>query len=339
MQVDNATDAAGELDDELAPLHLADAALENVSKCGECGKPVLQSAMEEHTATCAAIREGRADAVSQNLKRRLSEASASSSQVPKKSKLVLHLGGAAGDKTKTPSSSSATPGPPEKKNKRVVDVDRQCGVINDKGYPCPRSLTCKTHNMSHKRAVPGRSQPYDILLFEWQKANKAKEKPPAAEGVVVRSGTSSRPGGATPATGDITPHAPAMVVPGGAGVAAGAGEAPVALGKTKKRKSGVGADGASVFKVPGEKKSKKGVVFVGEWEESDDEVGADEMVDSEEEVEAVLRGIGRVDRGRPLYMMRGGGAGFSAAAMFNGRNTRLLRLHDVLQDVFRPPLA
>lgn len=57
-----------------------------------------------------------------------------------------------------------------RKNKGPIDVDKQCGVINDKGLPCSRSLTCKSHSMGAKRAVEGRSAPYDTLLFEWQKA-------------------------------------------------------------------------------------------------------------------------------------------------------------------------
>ena len=57
-----------------------------------------------------------------------------------------------------------------KKNRGPVNLDRQCGVINNKGLPCSRSLTCKSHSMGAKRHVPGRSQPYDTLLFEWQKA-------------------------------------------------------------------------------------------------------------------------------------------------------------------------
>jgi len=53
-----------------------------------------------------------------------------------------------------------------------VDVDRQCGVINDKGLPCSRSLTCKSHAMGAKRAVEGRSKNYDELLLEWNRAHK-----------------------------------------------------------------------------------------------------------------------------------------------------------------------
>jgi SAGA-associated factor 73 len=56
-----------------------------------------------------------------------------------------------------------------------VDVERQCGVLDpEKGTMCARSLTCKSHSMSAKRAVPGRSQPYDTLLSQWQRKNQAK---------------------------------------------------------------------------------------------------------------------------------------------------------------------
>jgi len=71
------------------------------------------------------------------------------------------------------------PSEPSKKKTKVtkgrtkgpVDYDKQCGVINDKGLPCSRSLTCKAHSMGAKRAVQGRSKPYDELLLEWNRAN------------------------------------------------------------------------------------------------------------------------------------------------------------------------
>ncbi|BGP08841.1 SAGA-associated factor 73 [Rhodotorula toruloides] len=330
-------DATPQRESDLSPLSLADGALENVTKCGDCGKPVLQSAKEEHAATCQATREASG---SQPLKRRLSEASTNSSQQLKKSKLVVHLSGSAPDKAKPPGGT-------EKKNKRIVDVDRQCGVINEKGYPCPRSLTCKTHNMSAKRAVPGRSQAYDILLFEWQKANKANQQKIEAAKLAGQQPpptiSTARQQAAAAAAATQAQHggdggaSVAIMAPSFAQDPSGGMPAP-APPKPKKRKSGLsGVDGGSLtFKVPGEKKGKKGIVYVGEMEDSDDDGGADELVDSDEEVEAVLRGLGRVERGRPLWIQRGGGAGFSAASMFNGRNTKLSRLRDTLRDVFRP---
>jgi len=55
--------------------------------------------------------------------------------------------------------------------KGPIDYDKQCGVINDKNLPCSRSLTCKSHSMGAKRAVVGRSRPYDELYNEWQRLN------------------------------------------------------------------------------------------------------------------------------------------------------------------------
>ncbi|GAA5900201.1 hypothetical protein JCM8208_002049 [Rhodotorula glutinis] len=382
-------------DESLSPLQLADGLLENVTKCPDCSKPVLQSAMNDHQANCLAIREGRIPDGS-SLKRRLSEVSNGSGVPQKKSKLVLHLGGPAAGGA-APAGGAAVPAAGDvkpvkqpdapKKNKRVVDVDRQCGVINDKGYPCPRSLTCKTHNMSAKRAVPHRSQPYDLLLFEWQKTTKANQQ--KAEQLKQSNPASGAGAGSGPGLG-----AAAAASGGASGGAAGAGAgarggtartaAAAAAGaagghdvgapplvadhtnadapKAKRRRSSnldaqsTGAGGAlagsgssvalSGFKLPGEggggggasgpgKKGKKGIVYVGEWDESDDD-GADELVDSDEEVEAVLRGLARAEHGRPLFIARGGGAGFAAASLFTGRNTKLGRLRGTLRDVFRP---
>lgn len=63
----------------------------------------------------------------------------------------------------------------DKTPKGPVDVERQCGVMKD-GVPCARSLTCKSHSMGAKRAVPGRSLPYDMLLTAYQKKNQAKQQ-------------------------------------------------------------------------------------------------------------------------------------------------------------------
>lgn len=54
--------------------------------------------------------------------------------------------------------------------KGPLDLDKQCGVVASIGVPpCARSLTCKSHSMSSKRAVEGRSKPYDVLLSFVQK--------------------------------------------------------------------------------------------------------------------------------------------------------------------------
>ncbi|KAI5956952.1 hypothetical protein KGF54_000571 [Candida jiufengensis] len=77
-------------------------------------------------------------------------------------------------------SSSPTINPAQQKPKTIakpkgpVDVEKQCGVALPSGGLCARSLTCKTHSMGAKRAVPGRSAPYDVLLQQYQKRNQAK---------------------------------------------------------------------------------------------------------------------------------------------------------------------
>ncbi|KAK1243074.1 hypothetical protein MKX07_003702 [Trichoderma sp. CBMAI-0711] len=67
------------------------------------------------------------------------------------------------------------------KPKGPVDVERQCGVMLPNGQPCARSLTCKSHSMGAKRAVSGRSLPYDMLLAAYQKKNQAKQQKAALD--------------------------------------------------------------------------------------------------------------------------------------------------------------
>lgn len=62
------------------------------------------------------------------------------------------------------------------KPKGPVDVEKQCGVNLPNGGQCARSLTCKSHSMGAKRAVPGRSLPYDMLLQAYQKKNQARQQ-------------------------------------------------------------------------------------------------------------------------------------------------------------------
>jgi len=66
------------------------------------------------------------------------------------------------------------PKPKAPKPKAPVNVEQQCGVKLDNGGECARSLTCKSHSMGAKRAVGGRSLPYDQLLAMYQKRNAAK---------------------------------------------------------------------------------------------------------------------------------------------------------------------
>ncbi|KAJ5039081.1 uncharacterized protein L3040_006751 [Drepanopeziza brunnea f. sp. 'multigermtubi'] len=89
---------------------------------------------------------------------------------------------AEGDAEKAPKQKKKKeePKPKAPKQRGPVDVERQCGVIKE-GTPCARSLTCKSHSMGAKRAVPGRSLPYDMLLAAYQKKNQAKQQKAAID--------------------------------------------------------------------------------------------------------------------------------------------------------------
>ncbi|KAI0123846.1 SCA7, zinc-binding domain-containing protein [Xylariales sp. AK1849] len=88
-----------------------------------------------------------------------------------------------GDADKGPKNKKKKeePKPKVPKPKGPVDVEKQCGVILPNGQPCARSLTCKSHSMGAKRAVAGRSLPYDMLLAAYQKKNQAKQQKAALD--------------------------------------------------------------------------------------------------------------------------------------------------------------
>ncbi|KAI7792107.1 putative ataxin-7-like protein 1, partial [Triplophysa rosa] len=82
----------------------------------------------------------------------------------------------------------APPSPPDRKHQngakgarhrrvsgRIFDPNKHCGVVDpETKRPCTRSLTCKTHSLTHRRAVQGRKKDFDILLAEHK--GRAKEK-------------------------------------------------------------------------------------------------------------------------------------------------------------------
>lgn len=53
-----------------------------------------------------------------------------------------------------------------------INIDEQCAVPLPSGAQCARGLNCKRHGMSAKRAVPGRSAPFDQLLAIYQPARQ-----------------------------------------------------------------------------------------------------------------------------------------------------------------------
>ncbi|CAI7295987.1 BTE_collapsed_G0019740.mRNA.1.CDS.1 [Saccharomyces cerevisiae] len=58
--------------------------------------------------------------------------------------------------------------------KHLIDFNKQCGVELPEGGYCARSLTCKSHSMGAKRAVSGRSKPYDVLLADYHREHQTK---------------------------------------------------------------------------------------------------------------------------------------------------------------------
>ncbi|XP_042562614.1 ataxin-7-like protein 1 isoform X2 [Clupea harengus] len=109
---------------------------------------------------------------------------------------------------------SAPPSPLERKHQngtkgtrnkrvsgRIFDPNKHCGVLDpETKRPCTRSLTCKTHSLTHRRAVPGRKKNFDILLAEHK--GRAKEKE-------VGQKQDTQTGGQPTQSHDTTPSGPA----------------------------------------------------------------------------------------------------------------------------------
>ncbi|KAI5480184.1 hypothetical protein MNV49_001510 [Pseudohyphozyma bogoriensis] len=272
---------------------------QKVVPCPDCSKPVLEGFLESHQGPAAPDPK---KAKTPSLVVVLGDGGDKKKKIKiEKEKLAASSGATAGAAAST-SGTTAAKSSSSAKARGPIDPDRHCGVINDKGFPCSRSLTCKTHSMGAKRSVPHRSQPYDILLHEWQKATKGE------------SFLGKKP---------VQPR----VGPGSEGWAAGKDGVEIVGGKRKKDR-----------KEKKEKSGKSMVMFVGEWEESDREGGEggeyDAAIDSDEEVESMLKALDRIPKGRPLGVFMGGGAGFSSASMWAGRNSKLRTLRETLGGVF-----
>ncbi|XP_054164145.1 ataxin-7-like protein 1 [Oppia nitens] len=67
---------------------------------------------------------------------------------------------------------------------REYDPNKHCGVCPPEAEkPCTRSLTCKTHSLTLRRAVTGRSKSFDMLLTEHREAKEAALR---AQGIDVK---------------------------------------------------------------------------------------------------------------------------------------------------------
>ncbi|KAJ4177321.1 SAGA complex subunit Sgf73 [Fusarium falciforme] len=91
---------------------------------------------------------------------------------------------------------------PKPRGKCPVDLDLQCGIMLTNSQPCARSLACKRHSMHAKRAVAGRTLPYDMLLDTYRKEKQAKQqeaaldvKAPVEDEGQAENGSVGRPSG------------------------------------------------------------------------------------------------------------------------------------------------
>ena len=180
--------------------------------CKYCKKPIIKTVAAEHVRACL---KARAERNKERKKQREEAAAAAASkakddgaaaanaepngddavviEVKKKgpgakkmAKKDSEGGGAKGKKRKADAAAlpkepkakrkKEKPAKPEPKPKAPVSVEVQCGVQLPNGALCARSLTCKSHSMGAKRSVLGRSQPYDVLLANYQKKNQAKQQ-------------------------------------------------------------------------------------------------------------------------------------------------------------------
>jgi len=148
-----------------------------VVSCNNCKKPILQSALLYHLDNCKKVKKLQEEnetlkkdiqlslfyaskplpVVKQkkNKKRKFTE---DGQVIEKESKRDNET---AKEKKKAKDNENSKKS--NKKKKGPIDLDKQCGVMTENGTVCTRSLTCKIHSVSAKRAVQGRSQDYDTL--------------------------------------------------------------------------------------------------------------------------------------------------------------------------------
>ncbi|KAK0385812.1 hypothetical protein NLU13_6989 [Sarocladium strictum] len=186
----------------------------DLQQCKHCKKSILKTAAKAHIAQCLRVKKEKAQrkkearearerakeaAREEELKKQEEEnggkddddSDDDGDKKPGAKKATKRTGDdqkgkkrkADGDLDKGPKNKKKKeePKPKVPKPKGPVDVERQCGVILPNGQPCARSLTCKSHSMGAKRAVAGRSLPYDMLLAAYQKKNQAKQQKAALD--------------------------------------------------------------------------------------------------------------------------------------------------------------
>ncbi|AAS53277.1 AFL097Cp [Eremothecium gossypii ATCC 10895] len=141
--------------------------------CNDCGRPIAYSALLVH--------------LQEHCRRRKESENGAKSPPPEMSPATVKQlkRSSSTDMELSPSKKQRKVATPSTKRQRkvkqrnptephLVDLDKQCGVELPERGVCGRSLTCKSHSMGAKRAVQGRSKPFDVLLTEYQKKNHIK---------------------------------------------------------------------------------------------------------------------------------------------------------------------
>merc|ERR1711939_1080190 len=151
-------------------------------QCKHCKKSIMKDKMPAHLTQCLETKRQKAQRKKEQKEAREKEKKKAAKKVEVDDTKKGKKRKAEGDAEKGPKQKKKKeePKPKAPKARGPVDVERQCGVIKD-GVPCARSLTCKSHSMGAKRAVPGRSLPYDMLLAAYQKKNQAKQQKAAID--------------------------------------------------------------------------------------------------------------------------------------------------------------
>ena len=184
---DDKADAKADDDSDSEDEVLANKKATGLAKAGPASKKATtkKNEADDKTKDKGKEKEKEAEKDKDKNKKRKAEAEAEKAPKPKKKKeepkpkMVKPKGKSPRPKTPIPCGSTISliqaltvaelaTGP--------VDVEKQCGVLLPNGMPCARSLTCKSHSMGAKRAVAGRSLPYDMLLAAYQKKNQAKQQ-------------------------------------------------------------------------------------------------------------------------------------------------------------------
>lgn len=112
----------------------------------------------------------------------------------------------------TPSTKSSRPKTSKTKfTQREYDPNKHCGVVcatTEGPKPCTRSLTCKTHALSLRRTVDGRSKPFDTLLAEHR---ASKDAGAAAAAAAVAAAAAAAAASAAPPVVAVPSALPAAV--------------------------------------------------------------------------------------------------------------------------------